>query len=93
MTADCEMGSGAGPETPNRTALPLTMVSEGQEIILRRIDGGRKFAHRMAEMGLTPGVKFRVLRCSRPGPFIITVKDHRLVLGRGMVHRIFVAPQ
>ena len=33
-----------------------------------------------------------VLGKGRPGPFIITVKDTRLVLGQGMVHRIFVRP-
>jgi Fe2+ transport system protein FeoA len=46
----------------------------------------------MAEMGLLPGVKFRVISHARYGPIIISVKDTRLMLGRGMANRIQVRP-
>jgi Fe2+ transport system protein FeoA len=42
-------------------------------------------------MGLTFGAVFRVLAKGRPGPFIIQLKDSRLILGHGMVHRLRVA--
>ncbi|MDY6913437.1 MAG: FeoA family protein [Planctomycetota bacterium] len=73
------------------TAMPLAMASVGQEVTFHSAHGGRGFQHRLAEMGLTPGISFRVLAKGSPGPFIITVKNTRLLLGHGMVHRIRVS--
>ncbi len=83
---------GGRPGDDTASAMPLAMASIGQEVALSYVNGGRSLLHRLAEMGLTPGVRFRVLGKGRPGPFIITVKDTRLVLGQGMVHRVFVRP-
>ena len=47
---------------------------------------------RLAEMGIIPGARFRVMSKGRPGPFIIMLKQTRMVLGQGMVHRMFVRP-
>jgi len=70
--------------------MPLMMAPEGQEVTLAEVRGGRAFLLRLAEMGLTPGARFRILKKGRPGPYIIDVKGCRLVLGRGMIHRILV---
>ena len=93
------MSKKAAGETPDKTeskpsdpAMPLAMASIGQEVILAEVHGGRQFLHRLAEMGLTPGTKFRIMNKGMPGPYIINVKDGRLVLGRGMIHRVFVYP-
>jgi len=72
--------------------MPLALAGAGQEVTLARVCGGRQLQHRLAEIGLVPGQRFRVLTRGSPGPFIISVKDTRLVLGHGMVHRIFVHP-
>ena len=72
--------------------MPLAIASPGQEVVLAAIRGGRQLQHRLAEMGLTPGARFKVLNKGQPGPFIILVKDTRLVLGLGMVHAITVRP-
>ncbi|MHC4981958.1 MAG: FeoA family protein [Planctomycetota bacterium] len=72
-------------------AVPLTLASVGQEVVLAGVCGGRGLQHRLAEMGLTPGVRFRVLTKASPGPFIVSVKGTRLMLGWGMVHRIYVS--
>ena len=85
-----EAKSPAGAASP--PAMPLAMASIGQEVVLEAVVGGRGFLHRLAEMGLTPGARFLILAKGRPGPFIITVKGTRLVLGQGMVHRILVRP-
>ena len=70
--------------------MPLAMAVAGQELILVRVTGGCKIQHRLAEMGLGPGVHFTVHSRGLPGPFIISLKDSRLVLGRGIVHSVFV---
>ena len=72
--------------------MPLDLAVIGQEVILAEVRGGRGFTHRLAEMGLTPGTRFRIQNKGRPGPFIITVRDARMVLGHGAIHRIFVYP-
>jgi Fe2+ transport system protein FeoA len=46
----------------------------------------------MVEMGLAPGVRFSVVASGRPGPFILQLKDTRLVVGREMTDRLFVRP-
>ena len=73
-------------------AMPLTMATEGQEVDLVEIRGGRGMTHRLTEMGLTPGVRMKVVAAGRAGPLIVNVKESRLMLGRGMIHRIYVTP-
>ncbi len=80
-------GSGSEPK-----AMPLMLALQGQEVRLAEIQGGKEFQHRLAEMGLTPGVKFKIINQGHPGPVIILLKNTRLVLGRGMIHRVFVTP-
>jgi ferrous iron transport protein A len=72
--------------------IPLSATVTGQEVALVRVDTGRAMAHRLAEMGLIPGVHFRIVTRGWPGPFVIAVKNTRLVIGRGMVDRVLVRP-
>jgi ferrous iron transport protein A len=72
--------------------IPLTRAPVGQEVELAAVHGGRHLLHRLAEMGLTRGTRFRIMNRGRAGPIIISVGDTRLMLGRGMVHRIMVRP-
>ena len=74
-------------------ALPLMQAAEGQEVTVAEIRGGNRLQHRLAEMGLRTGARFTVINNGHPGPFIINLKGSRLLLGRGMVHRIFVVQE
>ena len=74
----------------NPNTFPLSQAPKGRALILNNIEGGRKFNHRLVELGLTPGVRLRVLQDSG-GPLIIAVRDSRLALGRGMAKQIFVS--
>jgi ferrous iron transport protein A len=76
-------------ETP---AVSLADIDPGQEVTLVSLEGGQGFRHRLTEMGLTPGVRFKLLSKGQPGPFIILVKETRLVLGRGMTDAVMVRP-
>ncbi|MCK4601525.1 MAG: ferrous iron transport protein A [Phycisphaerae bacterium] len=91
-----EDSNGRRPVEPDQRAakftMPLAMASLGQEVELVTVNGGRGLLHRLAELGLRTGVRFRILTQGQPGPFIILLKDTRLVLGQGMVHRILVRP-
>ena len=79
-------------EVSSLPPMPLEMGLVGQTVRfvgLRRAGGG--LTHRLAEMGLVPGEPMHILNRG-PGPFIVSVKGTRLLLGRGMVGRILVRP-
>ena len=76
-------GSGGG-------VVSVAELAPGQSGRLVEVTGGGTLAHRLAGMGLTPGVELRVVRCI--GPVIVEVRGGRLILGRGMVRRLFVRP-
>ncbi len=72
--------------------MPLTMALVGQRVTFAGVrNAGRGLTHRLAEMGLTPGENLEILNRGS-GPFIVSIKGSRFVLGRGMVHRILVRP-
>jgi ferrous iron transport protein A len=70
--------------------MPLTMVNEGGRAILRSISGGRQMRGRLAAMGLLPGTELEVIQNSGKGPFIVSVRGSRIVIGRGMAARMEV---
>jgi len=91
MSEDGKRGhSDHASKSKDSPTMALAMAAVGEELVLVCICGGRKIQHRLAEMGLGPGVRFSVHSRGWPGPFIISLKDSRLVLGRGMVHRVLV---
>ena len=62
----------------------------GQTVRLVRIDAGKKLAHRLTELGLTPGVELLVVHDSG-GPLLLSVRDSRVAIGRGMANKLHVA--
>jgi len=43
-------------------------------------------------MGIFPGVELLLVKGGFGGPVIVEVRGSRIILGRGMAHRIMVAP-
>jgi ferrous iron transport protein A len=66
------------------------MVKAGEKVKLASIEAGRGLNSRLASMGLVPNVEITVVNNSRPGPFMISVKNSRMMLGRGVAHKIMV---
>jgi len=71
-------------------AVSLSSVTVGRKVRLQEIHAGRALQSHLTALGLIPGVEFEVIRNSNSGPFIISVKDTRLMLGRGMAAKIDV---
>ena len=69
---------------------PLSTIRSGETVRLASIEAGRGLNSRLASMGLLPNVKITVINNSHPGPFIIIVKGSKMMLGRGMAHKIMV---
>ena len=72
------------------TILPLTIVPSGKELILVSIEGGWGLRRRLADMGLSEGMKFKVLHSHGTGPCVVLVGNTRLALGHGMAHKVLV---
>lgn len=77
----------AVPQTPTR---PLSAVKAGETVRLVQIDAGRDLKSRLASMGLVANTEIKVVSNSHPGPFVIVVKEAKVMLGRGMAHKIMV---
>lgn len=69
--------------------IPLTHAPVGKTLRLVSIKGGREISHRLVEMGLHPGVEFKILQDSG-GPLLLAVQDARIALGRGLAFRITI---
>ena len=69
---------------------PLSMVRNGEKVKLVKIDAGHGLNSRLAAMGLVPNVEITVVNNSHPGPFVVNVKGSKMMLGRGMAHKIMV---
>ena len=70
--------------------MPLTMVSEGTKAVLKSIGGGHQMRGRLAALGLLPGTELEVIQNSGHGPFVVSVRGSRIVIGRGMAQRMEV---
>ena len=69
---------------------PLSAVRSGEKVRLASIDAGRDLNSRLISMGLMPNVEITVVSNNHPGPFMISVKGAKVMLGRGMAHKIMV---
>jgi Fe2+ transport system protein FeoA len=69
---------------------PLSTITDGEKVILVQIDAGRGLKSRLASMGLLPNTEVTVISNKHPGPFMISVKKTKMMLGRGMTDKIMV---
>ncbi|HOO70240.1 MAG TPA: FeoA family protein [Spirochaetota bacterium] len=69
---------------------PLSHAQTNEEGTIVFLDGGDIFKRKLINLGLIPGVKIKVASATRRGPFIIQVNDTRLIIGRGMVEKIYI---
>jgi ferrous iron transport protein A len=71
-------------------ARPLSSTKAGEVVRLVQIEAGRSLRSRLAAMGLVPESEITVVSNGHPGPFILIVKDAKVVLGRGAAQKITV---
>lgn len=74
----------------NNGTFPLSRAVIGQVLRLVSIDAGKRLTHRLTELGLTPGVELMLVHNSG-GPLLLSVRDSRVALGRGMANKLRVA--
>ncbi|MFZ9024296.1 MAG: FeoA family protein [Anaerohalosphaeraceae bacterium] len=69
---------------------PLDKIPAGTAAQIVSIEAGTGLKNRLASMGLLVDVGVRVIRNDGAGQIIINVKNSKVILGRGMSHKIFV---
>ena len=77
--------------TVQKQVRPLSMVRAGEKVKLAGVEAGRGLNSRLASMGLVPNVEITVVNNNRPGPFVVSVKGSKMMLGRDMAHKIMVS--
>ncbi|MFC1941819.1 ferrous iron transport protein A [Chloroflexota bacterium] len=70
--------------------MPLSMASQGDTVEIAMVRAGWSLQRRLADMGLTPGVKVKLLNSGKPGPVVIDVRGSKLALGYGVAHKVMV---
>jgi len=70
----------------------LSSLADGARAHLVRVEAGRGLRSRLTAMGLRPGAEVRVVNNRGAGPFVVAVEGTRIVLGRGMAHKVYVVP-
>ncbi|MDH4203743.1 MAG: FeoA domain-containing protein [Phycisphaerae bacterium] len=71
--------------------LPLNEVRAGTTVRIVEVEAGQSLKNRLASMGLLANVQIRVVRNDGAGQIIVSVKNSKVILGRGMSHKVFVA--
>jgi ferrous iron transport protein A len=69
---------------------PLSTAKTGETVLLVRIDAGRGLNSRLASLGLVANAELKVVSNGHPGPFVLIVKETKVVLGRGVAQKILV---
>ena len=81
------------PPTNNQGEISLLNLREGEKAVVTHTIGGYGLIRRLAEMGLTPGTKVKLLRKGPfRGPLQIEVRGVALALGYGVASKVFVKP-
>jgi ferrous iron transport protein A len=77
--------------TQEPTAVPLTEVESGKEVIVIGFASGRGAVDHFAQLGIHPGTKLRVLTSGGTGPVTIAAGQRRMDIGRGMADKLLVS--
>jgi Fe2+ transport system protein FeoA len=80
------------PAKSQKTAAPMALdqVPAGGRVRMVRIEAGHGLKNRLTAMGFLADEPIEVIRNDHRGQVIIAVKNSKIVLGRGMSHKIFV---
>jgi len=68
----------------------LSAVGAGETVKLVSVNAGQALNSRLASMGLVANVEITVVNSGHPGPFVISVKDSKMMLGKGIAHKVMV---
>ena len=68
----------------------LSNARAGIDLTLISVEGNRNSLMKLADMGLIPGHKLRVLNNSKHGPIMLLIKGTKIVLGHSLAAKVLV---
>lgn len=68
----------------------LSNAKTGSKLTFISANGGKGVHHRLAEMGLVPGEKIKVLHNSGHGQVTVRIKGSKVAFGYGLAQKIAV---
>lgn len=80
------------PPMTDSNVTALDQVPPGRTVRIEHIDSGACLNNRLAAMGLLKNTRITVIRNDGAGQLIIAVRSSKIILGRGMSHKVFVKP-
>ncbi len=69
---------------------PLSKYKEGTTVTVSSIAGGKGARKKLFDLGIIPGVQVKIVQGAPSFPYILQVGGSRIMIGWGMVQKIFV---
>ena len=69
--------------------MPLTLIGEGEEAMVRRVGGNTDVQHHLENLGFVPGSTVKVITMMG-GNLIVQVKEARVAISSEMAQKIMV---
>ena len=69
---------------------PLSSAKVGESVRIAKINGGRGLNSRLSSMGILPNTVVKVVSNNSWGPFVLDVRDSKVMLGRGAASKIMI---
>lgn len=70
--------------------ISLNDVRAGKSVRVAAIDAGKSLKNRLAALGILVNAALKIIRNDGAGQIIIQVRQSKIILGRGMTHKIMV---
>lgn len=80
----------ASTDTSAASLIPLNQLKTGERGIVHYLQGGRRFANRVYELGFLPGSEITMLENYGHGPVLVSIRGTRVALGNREAARIQV---
>jgi len=75
---------------PIAKLISLHDIKAGHAVRVASVDAGRGLKNRLAALGILVNAGLTVVRNDGAGQIIVQVRDSKIILGRGMTHKIYV---
>ena len=69
--------------------MPLALIGEGEEAMVRRVGGNTEVQHHLENLGFVPGSTVKVITMMG-GTLIVQVKEARVAISSEMAQKIMV---
>ncbi|MFP4564482.1 MAG: ferrous iron transport protein A [Spirochaetia bacterium] len=74
----------------NNKVQSLSNLTSGESALVVTVDGGKGSRQKLFDLGIVPGKVISVVQGAKRHPYIVRVGETKIMLGWGMVEKIYV---